>query len=90
MSCPLSSPHRADGTAPVEFVAPVGEARYRWLAATLRLFHYSSLKRADKGLLQAYLRKMGSEAQQRQGRRGQVQAAAPTRWVLAYDFPRFL
>ncbi len=47
-----------DGNAPVTFVAPVGAARYHWLAATLRQFHYNSLKRADKGVIHAYLRKL--------------------------------
>lgn len=47
-----------DGNAPVEFIAPVGAARYRWLEDTLRQFRYEALKRADKGLLQVFLRKV--------------------------------
>ncbi|EQD72583.1 integrase, catalytic region, partial [mine drainage metagenome] len=47
-----------DGNAPVQFIAPVGAARYRWLEDTLRPFRYDALKRADKGLLQAFLRKV--------------------------------
>lgn len=47
-----------DGNAAVTFTAPVAEERYRWLEATLRQFRYDTLKRADKGLLQAYLRKI--------------------------------
>lgn len=46
------------GTAPVSFDAPVSGARYAWLAATLRQFRYDALKRADKGLIQDYLRKV--------------------------------
>ena len=47
-----------NGNAPVEFIVPVGAARYRWLEDTLRQFRYDALKRADKGLLQVFLRKV--------------------------------
>ena len=47
-----------DGNAAVTFTAPVAAERYRWLEATLRQFRYDGLMRADKGLLQAYLRKV--------------------------------
>ncbi|MDA3915321.1 hypothetical protein [Oleiagrimonas sp.] len=47
-----------DGNATVTFTAPEAEERYRWLEATLRQFRYEALKRADKGLLQTYLRKV--------------------------------
>lgn len=47
-----------DGTGAVTFTAPVAEERYRWLEADLRRFRYDTLKRADKGRLQAYLRKV--------------------------------
>jgi len=47
-----------DGNAAVTFVAPVAQERYRWLEATLRQFRYDALKRADKGLLQMFLRKV--------------------------------
>ncbi|WP_448244856.1 hypothetical protein [Pseudoxanthomonas mexicana] len=47
-----------DGNGPVDFVGPTGTARYRWLEATLRQFDYPRLKRADKGLLKAYVRKV--------------------------------
>lgn len=47
-----------DGNATVTFTAPVAEERYRWLESTLRQFRYGTLKRADKGLLQIYLRKV--------------------------------
>jgi len=49
-----------NGNAPVEFIVPVGAARYRWLEDTLRQFRYEALKRADKGLLQVFLRKVTS------------------------------
>jgi transposase InsO family protein len=51
-----------DGNAAVSFTAPVAEERYRWLEATLRQFRYESLKRADKGLLQAFLRKVSGNS----------------------------
>ena len=35
-----------DGNAPVQFIAPVGTARYSWLEDTLRLFRYNAHKRA--------------------------------------------
>ena len=47
-----------DGNAAVTFAAPVAEERYRWLETTLRQFRYDTLKRADKGLLQVFLRKV--------------------------------
>ena len=47
-----------DGNAAVTFTAPVAPARYRWLETTLRQFRYDTLKRADKGLLQVFLRKV--------------------------------
>ena len=43
-----------DGNAPVQFIAPVGAARYRWLEDTLCQFRYDALQRADKGLLQGF------------------------------------
>jgi len=46
------------GNASVSFDAPVGGDRYGWLSATLRQFRYGTLKRADKGLIQTYLRKV--------------------------------
>lgn len=47
-----------DGNASVTFTAPVAGERYRWLETTLRQFRYDALKRPDKGLLQAFLRKV--------------------------------
>jgi hypothetical protein len=47
-----------DGNASVSFTAPGAEERYRWLEARLCQFRYDALKRADKGLLQASLRKV--------------------------------
>lgn len=47
-----------DGSSAVGFESPAGESRYPWLAATLRQFHYGSLKRADKGVLRAFLGKV--------------------------------
>lgn len=42
----------------VTFTAPVAVERYRCLEATLRQFHYGTLKRDDKGQLQAFARKV--------------------------------
>jgi len=47
-----------DGTAPVGFSPPVGSARLRWVADTLRQFRYPTLHRADKPVLLALLRKV--------------------------------
>lgn len=47
-----------EGTGTVAFSSPAGEHRYAWLAATLRQFHYERCKRADKGLLRAFLAKV--------------------------------
>lgn len=47
-----------DGNAPVDFAAPAGAARYRWLELTLQQFDYARLKRADKGLLRDFLIKV--------------------------------
>jgi transposase InsO family protein len=46
------------GNAPVDFVAPAGEGRYTWLARTLTQFRYPTLKRAERGLLQDFMRKV--------------------------------
>jgi hypothetical protein len=40
----------------VTFAAPVAEERYRWPETTLRQFRCGALKRADKGLMQMFLR----------------------------------
>ncbi|MDX9752277.1 MAG: transposase family protein [Flavobacteriales bacterium] len=47
-----------EGSSTVSFVAPDPAERYRWLAATLRQFHYDSLGRADKGTLRAFMVKV--------------------------------
>ncbi len=47
-----------DGNAPVSFLPPAEAGRYQWLDKTLRQFHYTTLKRADKGVLQVFLRKV--------------------------------
>lgn len=47
-----------DGSSAVGFAASAGTGRYPWLAATLRQFRYPSLRRADKGVLRAFLGKV--------------------------------
>jgi transposase InsO family protein len=47
-----------DGNAAVAFSPPAAAERYRWLETTLRQFHYATLKRADKGLVAAFARKV--------------------------------
>lgn len=47
-----------EGSGTVHFESPPGEGRYPWLAATLHQFHYDRLKRADKGVLRAFLGKV--------------------------------
>lgn len=51
-----------DGTLCVHFEPTSQAERYRWLALTLRQFHYRTLSRADKGLLQRYLAKVAGYA----------------------------
>lgn len=46
------------GSAPVDFVALTGEGRYAWLVRTLTQFRYPTLKRAERGLLQDFMRKV--------------------------------
>lgn len=47
-----------EGNTSVSFSAPDPAERYRWLEATLRQFHYSTLGRADKGVLRAFAAKV--------------------------------
>ncbi|MGB4858304.1 MAG: DDE-type integrase/transposase/recombinase [Dokdonella sp.] len=47
-----------DGTAEIAFSAPPSADRHAWLAATLRQFHYGSLKRPEKGLVRAFALKV--------------------------------
>ncbi|MEZ5455193.1 MAG: DDE-type integrase/transposase/recombinase [Lysobacteraceae bacterium] len=47
-----------DGSTAVSFEPPASADRYGWLEVTLRQFGYDRLKRADKGLLQAFLLKV--------------------------------
>ena len=47
-----------DGNLAVKFSPPAEAHRYLWLEKTLRQFHYEALKRADKGLLQVFMRKV--------------------------------
>ncbi len=47
-----------DGSSAVGFESPVGESRYPWLTASLRQFPYGSLRRANKGVLRAFLGKV--------------------------------
>lgn len=47
-----------DGSTAVSFEPPASADRYGWLEATLRQFGYERLKRADKGLLRAFLLKV--------------------------------
>ena len=51
-----------DGTLCVHLEPTSKAGRYRWLALTLRQFHYRTLSRADKGLLQRYLAKVAGYA----------------------------
>ena len=46
------------GNAPVDFAAAAGDGRYAWLARTLTQFRYATLKRAERGLLQDFMRKV--------------------------------
>jgi transposase InsO family protein len=46
------------GSTAVSFEPPASADRYGWLAMTLRQFRYDHLRRADKGLLQAFLLKV--------------------------------
>lgn len=47
-----------DGNAEVAFSPPPQADRHTWLAATLRQFHYGTLKRPDKGLVRAFALKI--------------------------------
>lgn len=47
-----------DGAAEVAFSAPPSANRHAWLAATLRQFHYGTLKRPDKSLVRAFALKV--------------------------------
>ncbi len=47
-----------EGTSTVTFTTPDTGERHRWLEASLRQFGYDRLGRADKGLLQAFARKV--------------------------------
>lgn len=47
-----------DGSSAVSFTAPDASERYRWLAATLRQFHYGALGRTDKGIVLAFAGKV--------------------------------
>ena len=47
-----------EGSTEVSFSPPADTDRYDWLEKTLRQFHYNVLKRADKGLLQVFMRKV--------------------------------
>lgn len=47
-----------DGNAAVGFSSPPEAERYRWLEQTLRQFGYRTLRRADKGLLRAFVLKV--------------------------------
>src|SRR5574340_303181 len=43
-----------DGAAEVELSAPPSADRHAWLAATLRQFHYGTLRRPAKSLMRAF------------------------------------
>ena len=47
-----------DGSKPLEVKAPQREAAYELIARTLRRFAYTTLGKADKGLLRRYLGKV--------------------------------
>src|SRR5574337_739462 len=47
-----------DGAAEVELSAPPSADRHAWLAATLRQFHYGTLRRPDKSLVRAFVLKV--------------------------------
>ncbi len=49
-----------DGSQTLGFQSPDGAGRRRWLAELLARFHYPALARADKGVLRAFVRKVGS------------------------------
>ena len=47
-----------EGNSAVSFSPPPDAERYSWVDRTLRQFAYATCPRADKGLLQAFLRKV--------------------------------
>ena len=49
-----------NGNAEVKFSPPAEADRHAWLAATLRQFHYNTLKRSDKGVVRAFALKVTS------------------------------
>jgi transposase InsO family protein len=47
-----------EGNHEVEFESVSGEDKYKWIESVLRRFRYAGLRRAQKGLIRQYLRKI--------------------------------